>query len=105
MPTVLFLVMTVVLPPKSVPSSATPSQLMVRKPVATGGGLAPLLAPPTAFSKLDRAVNAPPDVFVPPVPENVCGDPVATLVPGDNGASLIVTVLPGNATSTLLSVS
>src|SRR5438309_1338717 len=61
MPTVLPLSITVVFapPPKSVPSSLTPSQLMARKPLVRGaaGGLAPLLTPPMAASKAFNAVS------------------------------------------------
>ena len=46
---------TVLLPPKSVPLSWTPSQVMVRKPPLCGDGVAPLLTPPMAAL---NAVNA-----------------------------------------------
>src|SRR2546423_13917209 len=57
-PTVLLGPMTVVLPPKSVPSRATASQLSPRKPVPWGGGLAPLFTPPIAVSKSVKALLA-----------------------------------------------
>src|SRR5437660_9575110 len=52
--------MTVVLapPPKSVPSSLTPSQVMTRKPPLIGWVVAPLLAPPMAAWKLASAAAA-----------------------------------------------
>src|SRR5437660_611452 len=97
MPTVLPLSITVVFapPPKSVPSSLTPSQLMARKPLVRGaaGGLAPLLTPPMAASKAFNAVSAPPEVLVPPTPLNDCGVPTVIGLPGASGASSTSTVV------------
>src|SRR2546423_7053342 len=63
--------MTVVFPPKSVPSTATASQLIVRNPCAAGRGAPPLSAPPIAALKAFSAVSAPPDELVPPTPEKL----------------------------------
>ena len=58
MPTVLEVMTVVLLGPAaaSLPSTLTPSQLMVRNPTFCGAGVAPLLTPPRAFLKFWKAV-------------------------------------------------
>src|SRR5260370_42537551 len=69
MPTVEPETISVVSAPKSVPSSLTPSQLMVRNPLFRGPGAAPLLAPPIAAAKAFSALLA----LEGPAPEQTSG--------------------------------
>src|SRR5437016_10747115 len=100
MPTVLPGLTTVVLapPPKSVPSSLTASQLMLRKPPVNGWATAPLSTPPTAASKPFRADVA----LAVPTPVNESGVPAATGLPGDSIASTTDTELVAELVRTFL---
>src|SRR5437016_4562267 len=96
--------MTMVLPPKSVPSTATPSHVMVRKPPFCGLD-AVFFTPPMAASKAVSAKLAVPlvtPVLFPPTPVNsVCVTPDNGL-PGVSGGSAALSALLLDAQSTAL---